>query len=58
MKIICTVDEFAKMVMRCNSGICYNCALEDICCDTFGIEQFVTADNVIPETEVRCSENV
>ena len=47
MKIICTVDEFARMVRRCNSGSCYNCAFGDICGDTLGIEQFVSAENVI-----------
>ena len=32
MKIICTKEEFAKLVSCCStSGICENCALFDIC---------------------------
>ena len=51
MKITCTVAEFAKMVRRCNSSGCYNCAFGDICGDEMGIERFISAEDVIPEPE-------
>lgn len=51
MKITCTVDEFAKMARRCNSGSCYSCAMADICGEKMGIEQFITAENVISEPD-------
>ena len=49
MKITCTVNEFAKMVRRCNTVGCYNCVLCDICGDTPGVEQFVFSECIIPE---------
>ena len=49
MKITCTVSEFAKMVRRCNSGSCYGCAMGDVCGGELGIEQFIAAEDVIPD---------
>lgn len=49
MKITCTVDEFAKMVRRCNSGSCYSCTMADICGENNGIERFISAEDVISE---------
>lgn len=31
MEIKCTVEEFGKIVRRCNSGTCYSCAFADLC---------------------------
>ena len=51
MKITCTVNEFAKAVRRCNSGSCYNCVFTDICGSEKAIEDFVSAEDIIPETD-------
>lgn len=48
MKIICTIREFGEMVRQCEYGSCPCCALNHVC-DNGGIEQFVSAENVIPE---------
>ena len=52
MKIICTVDEFAKLVRGCEKSSCYNCPLNDVCGDSVEkIEQFITAADVVENTE-------
>lgn len=49
MKITCTVAEFAKMMRRCNMNSCYNCVMCDLCDNKPGIENFVAAEDVVPE---------
>ncbi len=31
MEIKCTVEEFGKIVRRCNGGACFSCAFSDLC---------------------------
>lgn len=50
MKITCTVNEFAKMIRKCNPNGCYSCIMSDICDgDDLGIERFIAADDVVSE---------
>ena len=54
MRIICTVKEFGQLVRGCEKRSCYNCPLEEVCSanpDTNGIEDFVSAGDVIDEPE-------
>lgn len=52
MKIVCTVEEFGKLVRGCEKLGCYNCPLNDICGDSDGkIEKFITAADVVEEAE-------
>jgi hypothetical protein len=56
MKITCTVEEFANMVLGCHdvmeSKNCSKCALYCICSEYDGnITQFVTADTIIEEDD-------
>lgn len=51
MRIICTVNEFAKMVRKCSGGSCYGCVMSDVCGDQMGIERFISAEDVISEPD-------
>ena len=57
MKIICTVSEFGELVRQCEHATCKECMLKNVC-DGSGVECFVSAGDIVPDSEGRCSEDV
>ena len=55
MKISCTVEEFAKLVRKCNETSqmlnCTKCPLHELCDKPGFIEQFITRDSITENHE-------